>query len=452
MRSRSIRQNLLLLVLGAVSVAWVAVGLFIYYSVQHEIEEVYDAQLAQNAKLLASLVRHEMEEFHQLQIDISDFLPVVHKYETKISFIIYHGDGTLMTRSPSSPILPVNENLNGFRKVQADNKVWYTYNFRDPKTNLLIQTAQRHDVREEMVAYINHGIVVVMLAALPFIAILLWISISRGLRPLVNLADTISGRSIHQLEQITFDGVPTEVRPIIGALNSLFDRLRLAFEKERRFTADAAHELRTPLAGIKTQAQVVMRSTENKQRQQAITQVITGVERSARLVNQLLILASVDADQHITKTELDLKQLCAAIIGEKITSALEKNIDISLQGESVASIYGNEGLVRILVVNLVGNAVRYTPNQGRIVVSVTTESENVMINVKDSGPGIPESLRAHVFDRFKRGEHPDISGSGLGLSIVLRIAELHQAKIELGQGLDNTGLGIKIIFPGMSPS
>jgi len=450
MKSRSIHQNLLLLVLGAVFVAWVVISFFIYYSIQHEIEEVYDAQLVQNAKLLASLVRHELEESHQLQIDTDDFLPVVHKYETKISFIIYHGDGTLLTRSPSSPILPVNEHLSGFRKIQVDGKVWYTYNFRDPKTNLLIQTAQRYDVREEMVAYINHGIVVVMLAALPFVAILLWISISRGLRPLVKLADTISGRSIHQLEQITFDGVPTEVRPIVGALNSLFDRLHQAFEKERRFTADAAHELRTPLAGIKTQAQVALRSTEDKQRQQAITQVIAGVERSSRLVNQLLVLARVDADQYITKETLDLRRLCAAIIGEKITPALEKHIDISLLGESDASIYGNEELIRILIVNLISNAIRYTPDKGRIVVSVMTESRHVMLNVKDSGPGIPESLQAHVFHRFKRGEHPDIPGSGLGLSIVSRIAELHQAKIELGQGLDNTGFGIDVIFPAMS--
>jgi len=447
MRPRSIRRNLLLLVLGAVFLAWVVISFFIYYSIQHEIEEVYDAQLAQNAKLLASLIRHELEESHQLQIDTDDFLPLVHRYEAKISFVIYHGDGTLMTRSPSSSILPVNKQLTGFEKIQVDGKVWYTYNLRDPKTNLLIQTAQRHDVRAEMVAYINHGIVVVMLAALPFIALLLWVSIGRGLRPLVRLADTISGRSIYQLDQITFEGVPTEARPIIGALNSLFDRLYQAFEKERRFTADAAHELRTPLAGIKTQAQVAMRSTESEERQQAIMQVITGVERSTKLVNQLLILARVDADQHITKTGFDLKQLCAAIIGEKINSALAKHIDISLQGESDVRMSGNEELIRTLIVNLVSNAIRYTPDKGHIVVSVTAELESVVISVKDSGPGIPESLQVQVFDRFRRGEHPDIPGSGLGLSIVSRIAELHRAKIELGQGLNNTGLDIKVIFP-----
>jgi len=447
MRLRSIRQSLLLLVLGAVLVAWVVISLFIYYSVQHEIEEVYDAQLVQNAKLLASLVRHELEEAHQLQIDADDFLPLIHRYETKIAFIIYHGDGTLMTRSPSAPVLPVNEQLSGFKKIPADGKVWYTYNLRDPKTELLIQTAQRRDVRVEMVAYINHSIVIVMLAALPFVAILLWVSIGRGLRPLVRLTEMISKRSIHQLDQIAFEDVPTEVRTIVGALNSLFDRLSQAFDKERRFTADAAHELRTPLAGIKTQAQVAMQSTENKQRQQAITQVITGVDRSTRLVNQLLVLAHVDADQRITKAELDLKLLCAAVISEKITSALVKHIDISLQSESDANIYGNEELIEILMVNLISNAIRYTPNKGRIVVSVTAELTRVMITVKDSGPGIPEALQEHVFDRFKRGEHPDIPGSGLGLSIVLRIAELHQAKIELTQGLDNTGLGISIIFP-----
>ncbi len=447
MRPRSIRWNLLLLVLGALCLAWVVISFFIYYSIQHEIEEVYDAQLAQNAKLLASLVRHELEESHQLQIDTDDFLPLVHRYEAKISFVIYYSDGTLMTRSPSSTMLPVNEQLTGFEKIQTDGEVWYTYNLRDPKTNLLIQTAQRHDVRAEMVAYINHSIVIVMLAALPFITFLLWVSIGRGLRPLVRLADTISGRSIHQLDQITVEGVPTETRPIIVALNSLFDRLYQAFEKERHFTADAAHELRTPLAGIKTQAQVAMRSIESEERQQAIMQVITGVERSTKLVNQLLILARVDESQHVTKADFDLKQLCAAVIGEKINSALIKHIDISLQSESDLRMFGNEELIRILIVNLVSNAIRYTPDKGRIIVSAMTEQEGTVISVKDSGPGIPESLQTQVFDRFKRGEHPDIPGSGLGLSIVSRIAELHWAKIELGQGLDGAGLDIKVVFP-----
>ncbi len=447
MRPRSIRWNLLLLVLGTLCFAWVVISFFIYYSIQHEIEEVYDAQLAQNAKLLASLVRHELEESHQLQIDTDDFLPLVHRYEAKISFVIYYSDGTLMTRSPSSTMLPVNEQLTGFEKIQTNGEVWYTYNLRDPKTNLLIQTAQRHDVRAEMVAYINHSIVVVMLAALPFITFLLWVSIGRGLRPLVRLADTISGRSIHQLDQITIEGVPTETRPIIIALNSLFDRLYQAFEKERRFTADAAHELRTPLAGIKTQAQVAMRSIESEERQQAIMQVITGVERSTKLVNQLLILARVDESQHVTKADFDLKQLCAAVIGEKINSALIKHIDISLQSESDLCMFGNEELIRILIVNLVSNAIRYTPDKGRIIVSAMTEQEGTVISVKDSGPGIPESLQTQVFDRFKRGEHPDIPGSGLGLSIVSRIAELHRAKVELGQGLDGAGLDIKIVFP-----
>ncbi len=446
MKLRSIRQNLLLLVLTAVFISWIVAGFFIYYSTQHEAEEVYDAQLVQSAKLLASLVRHQMNEAHQLQIDIDDFLPIVHKYETKISFSIYYHDGTLMTRSSSSPLLPVIEYTSGFREVQIDGVTWYTYNLYDPQTKYLIQTAQRHDVREEMVAYINNSVLFVMLVSLPFIAILIWVSISRGLRPLFQLADTISKRSIHQLEPIILEGVPTETQPIVRALNSLFDRLRQAFEKERRFTADAAHELRTPLAGIKTQAQVALRSTESNQRQQAIKQVITGVNRTTKLVNQLLILARVDAKQHLVKADLDLKLLCATIIGEQITSALDKHIEINLQGESTAIIKGNEELIHIMVTNLLNNAIRYTPDKGRIVVSVTNEPQGIILDVKDSGPGIPKTLKAQVFDRFKRGEHQDIPGSGLGLSIVLEIAELHHAKIHLDQGLENTGLGIKVTF------
>ncbi len=446
MRSRSIRQNLLLLVLGAVFISWAVVSLFVYNSAKHEIEEVYDAHLVQSAKLLASLVRHELEEAHQLQIEMDDFLPAVHKYESKISFIVYYGDGKVMTRSASAPMLPVTESFNDFKQIEVDGDIWYTYNLRDPKTNMLIQTAQRYDVRQELIVYISHSVLGVMLASLPFIAILIWITIGRGLRPLVQLADSISGRSIQQLEPITLEKVPTEAQPIVNALNSLFNCLSQAFEKERRFTADAAHELRTPLAGIKTQAQVALRSIETKQRKQAIEQVITGVERTTGLVNQLLILAQVDAEKYIVKTELDLKQLCATTISEQIASALDKGIDISLQNESTVTINGNEELIHILIANLINNAIRYTPREGRIIVSITSDAQNVILNVRDSGIGIPEALETQIFDRFKRGEHLDISGSGLGLSIVLRISELHQAKINLSKGLDNAGFGIKVIF------
>ncbi len=446
MKPRSIRQNLLLLVLGAVFISWAVVALFVYKSAKHETEEVYDAHLVQSAKLLASLIRYEQEKSHQLQVEMDDFLPIAHKYESKISFIVYYGDGKVMVRSASAPILPEIESFNNFKQIEVDGVIWYTYNLRDPKTNLLIQTAQRYDVRQELINYISSSVLGVMLLSLPFIAILIWITIGRGLRPLVLLADSISGRSVQQLEPITLERVPTEAQPIVYALNSLFNRLSQAFEKERRFTADAAHELRTPLSGIKTQAQVALRSTENKQRQQAIVQVITGVERTTKLVNQLLILARVDAEQHIVKTELNLKQLCATVISEQIVSALSKNIDISLEGESLVTINGNEELIHILIANVINNAIRYTPSEGRIIVSVTSDAQGIVFEVKDSGFGISKSLQTEVFNRFKRGEHSDISGSGLGLSIVLRISELHRARIQLGEGLDNAGLSVKITF------
>ncbi|MCF6231215.1 MAG: ATP-binding protein [Gammaproteobacteria bacterium] len=442
----SIYRNLLLLLLGSVLITWLVASLFIYYSTQHEVEEVYDAQLAQNAKLLTSLLRYKVEEGKQLPVDTEEFLPDTHKYESKISFIVYHPDGRVMARSSSAPILPVAASFNGFKQMQVDGVTWYTYSLHDPQTGLLIQTAQRYDVRQELILYISYSVSGVMLISLPLIAILIWISIGRGLRPLVKLADHISDRSIYQLEAIPLRGVPSETRPMVEALNALFDRLDQAFEKERRFTADAAHELRTPLAGIKTQAQVALRSTETAQRQKAITQVITGVERTTKLVNQLLVLARVDAEQQLEKAEFDLKPLCAHVISEQITSALDKQVEVSLSGESTTTLCGNRELIEILITNLLNNAIRYTPEGGRITVRVVHDARGATLDVSDSGPGIPEALKKEVFDRFKRGEHQQIAGSGLGLSIVLRIAELHQATIQLGCGLGGRGLGITVFF------
>ncbi len=446
MKRHSIYRNLLILLLGSVFITWLIVSLFVYHSTQHEVEEVYDAQLAQNAKLLASLLRYKVEEGEQLPVDTEEFLADTHKYESKISFTVYHPDGQLMARSSSAPALPVADSFNGFKQMQVDGVTWYTYSLHDPQTGLLIQTAQRYEVRQELILYISYSVSGVMLLSLPFIAILIWISIGRGLRPLVKLADNISERSIYQLKAIPLEGVPSETRPMVQALNALFNRLGQAFEKESRFTADAAHELRTPLAGIKTQAQVALRSTETAQRQKAIAQVITGVERTTKLVNQLLVLARVDAEQQLEKTELNLKPLCAHVISEQITSALDKQIEVSLSGEPTSRLCGNKELIEILIANLLNNAIRYTPEGGRIIVHVAHNAQGAVLDVRDSGPGIPEALKKEVFDRFKRGEHQQIAGSGLGLSIVLRIAELHQATIQLSCGLDGTGLGINVLF------
>jgi signal transduction histidine kinase len=234
---------------------------------------------------------------------------------------------------------------------------------------------------------------------------------------------------------------------LIAALNALFDRLRTSLEQERRFTADAAHELRTPLAAVKTQAQVALGATGEDERSRALGNVVAGTDRATRLVEQLLVLARLDPQKVLPHGQtVDLHELARQGVAELAPAAAAKGVEVSLAAGDAAPVAGDAVLLAVLLRNLLDNAVRYTPAGGEVEVSVRRTTGGVSLAVVDNGPGIPEAERGRVFERFHRVLGSGEEGSGLGLSIVRRIADLHRASVSLDAGPGGRGLRVEVRF------
>jgi signal transduction histidine kinase len=303
-------------------------------------------------------------------------------------------------------------------------------------------------LRHEFAEHFLEALLMPLLFVLPALGGWLWFAAWRGLKPLDEVAREISQRAPQRLDAVTPATAPQEIRPLIEALNSLFARVAAALENERRFTADAAHELRTPLAAIRAQAQVAARARDEAERQHALEQLAASAQRAAHLVEQLLTLARLDPAATLPMAELRLDQLAAEVCAEQGTQALAKEIALELVATEAAPLIGNEAMLRVLLRNLIDNAIRYTPPGGKVGVGITARAGGVTLSVCDNGPGIPPERRALALQRFHRLAGQETEGSGLGLSIVARIAELHHARLELGSGLEGKGLCVTVNFGG----
>jgi two-component system sensor histidine kinase QseC len=278
-------------------------------------------------------------------------------------------------------------------------------------------------------------------AGLPALALAIWLGVGAGLRPLRDLRGQLARRTPADLAPLDASHAPREIEPLVAELNRLFARIDQALQRERRLTADAAHELRTPLAVLSTQAQVARGATEAAARNEALDALVSGAERAARLIEQMLTLARLEAAQPgDTAARVNLAQAARAVLAECAPAAVAKGIDLSLEEAGPAEVRGHRSLIEILLRNLVDNAVRYTPAGGVVRVSVKAEPSAIRLIVKDNGPGVPEAELGRLGERFHRLAAPGESGSGLGLSIVLRIAELHRASVRFanapGGGLE----------------
>lgn len=297
-------------------------------------------------------------------------------------------------------------------------------------------------IRHEVAEHFLKALLTPLLFGLPVLAGWIWFATWRGLKPLDEVAAELGRRAPEQLGPVAPDAAPREVRPLLDALNALFARVNRAMQNERAFTADAAHELRTPLAAIATQAQVAARARDVAERDHALAQLTASARRASHLVEQLLTLARLDPVAGLPTTELRLDTLAAEVCADQVAAALKKNIALELEAPKPVVINGNDAMLRVLLRNLIDNAVRYSMAGGRARVTVTGNS----MLVADSGPGIPPARREEALRRLHRLAGQDIEGSGLGLSIVARIAELHGATLELADGIGQPGLSVRVTF------
>jgi signal transduction histidine kinase len=311
---------------------------------------------------------------------------------------------------------------------------------------LRVVVAENHAVRDELIMQIVMRMLVPGVVSLVLLGFWVWMATRRGLLPLDALARQIGARDPQRLHAVTPESAPEEIRPLLAALNDLFLRVERAIENERRFTADAAHELRTPLAALAAQAQVATRARDATERDHALERLTTGTARAAHLVDQLLTLARLDPEERTTPTEsVRLDRLAEKVCADHGAQALAKDVALELDA-APTTLAADANLLRILLRNLVDNAIRYTPPGGRVGVAVAGGADGVKLTVTDTGPGIPAAECERVFERFSRLAGQETEGSGLGLSIVRRIAELHGARVTLAPGDAGRGLAVAVSF------
>jgi two-component system, OmpR family, sensor kinase len=439
--SNSLRRRLLWLLLAAVCTLWLLTAGFSFLAARHEIDELFDAQLAQSAQVImtqarlrAGQVTGEVEKFGNI-------------YEQKLAFQIWDGEGRLLLRTSNAPPGRMADSESGFSNTEIEETEWRVFSRRDPQTRILVQVGQSDAIRNELAFDIVLILLAPMLLAFPVLALLIWASLGRGLAPLARAADQVASRAPGNLTPIDTAETPTEIRPLLGALNDLLRRLGDALDGERRFTADAAHELRTPLAALKTHSQVALRADSDAERLRALEQVITGVDRATQLVHQLLTLARVDPEcARQEGTKLDLPALARGVLADLGPAAVTRGVELTLEAAPGGNVRGDPTMLGVLVHNLVDNAIRYTPSGGAVVVRAGSEAGMPSLEVEDTGPGIPIAEREMVFGRFYRILGSGVPGSGLGLSIVKRIAELHRAEVSLHEGRGGRGLLVRVRF------
>ena len=440
--SYSLRRRLLLAVLAVVALVWLATAAYSYFDARHEVNELLDAHLAQSASLIVAQVGHELEE-----IDL-EHAPKTHKRARAVAFQIWERGTVLRLHSADAPSSRLSRREEGYSNATIDGKSWRVFSTWDAKRRFLVQIAERGATRREIAAGIATNLLLPLFFALPVLALFVWIGIGRAVEPLNRLGHEVGLRKADDLRPLPPEGTPQEVVPLVRSLNALFERVGRLIENERRFTADAAHELRTPLAALKTQAQVARAASDEGARQHALDGVIEGCDRAARLVDQLLTFARLEPDAARPVEQCDLVGLARKVIAELAPFALARGVDIELRRSNAVGVEGHRDLLSALLRNLVDNAVRYSPQGSGVHIDVVASGEGAAISVTDEGPGVPSDERTRLGQRFYRILGTGQSGSGLGLSIVRRIVEMHCAQLRFEEGDHGKGLRAIVEFPG----
>jgi len=369
-------------------------------------------------------------------------------YEKHLSYQVWSGSGSLLLRSANAPAAAMT-NWDGFSETtDPQGRLWRHYGVWDKHHDFRILVSEAHDLRNRLVRNIALHVVSPLALGLPVLIVLLWFSISRGLDPLGVLTREIATRKPDNLMLLDAESAPREVRPMVLALNDLLQRMTDTLEGERRFTANAAHELRTPLAAIQAQLYVARTAEGEAERQRAMDQLQRGVERGIRLVGQMLALARLDPALALPEVQpVNLGEVAEAVCAELAPLALQRDQTLELKVEpDLPLLSGNADMLSMLLSNLLDNAIRYTQRGGHISVAVRQGESGLLMEVSDDGPGIPAAQRERVFDRFYRIARQDQPGTGLGLAICQRIAELHHAHITLAEGPNARGVTASVFF------
>ncbi len=454
----SIRQRTLGLALLVFGISMLVIGFISYRYAAHEIEALYDASLEQNARLLESLLQAPLPEASRdvLLSSLENTLGSAassHRHmagnreDSQLGFQLWDAD-KLLLRSANAPESPLVEHPPGFTSQSIDNYQWRLYVLEMRGTQQSIIVSEREDVRGGIIRAVALRTLLPDLIGLPLLTALLWWSIGWGLAPLSRMAEQIRNRDPHNLQPLTLSPLPQELDTISGALNRLLERLRLMRVREKRFIADAAHELRTPLAVLDLHAQNALAADNLEDRQEALNHLRGGVARATRLVTQLLTLARLEPEEESQPEYRPANLLSEAreTLAKLSPLAAEREQQLLLNADEQAewSTLEEPGAIETLVQNLVGNAIQHSPNQSTISVTLAAMPHGFKLLVDDQGPGIPANERKKVVERFQRAGPS--AGSGLGLSIVERLVTRHGGTLQLDDA-PSGGLRVSIELP-----
>lgn len=425
----SLRRRLMLFVLGAVCLAALLQGVSAYRTALAEADAIFDYQMQQTALSMSGAVpspRHVMPE--ELELIIQG----------------WSLDGLQLFAPPPRARLPQRAVLGFADVIGEDGKAYRVLSMQTGAQ--VVQVAQELAVRQRLASRLAWRTITPIALALPVLLLVVGWVISHSLAPVERVRRQLSQRAADDLSAVSEQGLPVEIRPMVRELNSLLERMRQAFEAQQHFVADAAHELRSPLTALKLQIEGLQRAGDEAARTQARGRLAAGVDRASHLVEQLLLLARQEAGAGPAQT-LDLEPLLRRCLAEQVGAAQARGIDLGLLRADAVQISGWPDALAVLLRNLLDNAIKYSPEGGRIDVLLLDEGERVRLRVEDSGPGIPAEERERVFDRFYRsaGAQGQASGSGLGLAIVKTIAERHGAQLLLDRSEALGGLRVDLL-------
>ncbi|MCF8198084.1 MAG: hypothetical protein K9J42_04915 [Sulfuritalea sp.] len=434
----SIRNRLLFWQISALIVTGLLVSYLAYSLAWNGFNKLRDYTLEQVAY---SILRHGVE------LDVEGISAKERRDKGQFLSQMWGKDGKLIYASRATPELPPQ--LPGNAVVSWEGVEWHTFTMR--KGDLVIQVANTTENRAGMFGRIAPWLLLPLAVLVAFLGSLIWVAVGRALRPLEQVRREIGRRGSSSMEELATTGLPDEVQPLVTTLNELLARLQQSMSLQRRFTADATHELRTPLAAVRLQAQLALKANSSAEREEALQELIGGVDRAAHLVDQLLQMTRLEPDaMPVTFTAVSLGEIARHVVASFQNQARLKNIDLGLGHCDDIYIAGDRVSVQALLNNLVANALIHCPAGSHVDVELHRNGSMAELKVYDDGPGIPADERQRVFDRFYRLPGTDTIGSGLGLAIVRQVVNLHHGTVSLDDAIGG-GLLVRVKLPTDKP-
>ncbi|MGV1758681.1 HAMP domain-containing sensor histidine kinase [Rhizobium sp. P44RR-XXIV] len=453
MNNSTLTRNLFLRIAPVVVVTIVVIAAFAFNSATREINNIYDAQLIDDANVIWSLLRRPLEKTPDRaakQIDDIDFnmdnqLAFNEDADDYADAHMFRAwvDGNIRFYSSTAFLSDVPQQKVGFTTLVYGGEDWRVYSLPIPNTTIVIELGEKIALRETLVSNILLNLFFPLLMLVPVIGFLIWLGINSGLRTIHGVVRQIRTRSPDDLSAIPVEGLPRDLLPLGRSINQLLEKLAQSLTLERRFSDLAAHQLRTPQASVKLLLQMLGNSDNEHERQAIVADLVASNNHATHLIEQLLRLARV-SHHPLNPTSVMVYHLVASVLAEFGNIITSRELDVVLEGDETVEVKTDESLIRLLITNLLDNAIKYTPVGGKIRVSISSEDGFEQISISDSGPGIPPHEREAVFQRFYRLNTLHTEGAGLGLAIVADTADRLSATVELSTPRWSKGLQVDL--------